>query len=59
MTSEEKTRDLFENYSFEIITCIFSVLDLLLSRCTSFEDFKNSVKQTVYNLTEIEGDNGK
>ena len=57
MTSEEKTRDLFQNYSFKITTIVFSVLDLLLSQCNSFEDFKNGVKQTVDNLTGIEEEN--
>ena len=49
---EEKINDFFQNYSFEIIKCVFNALDLLLSRCNSFEDFKNGVKQTIDNLME-------
>lgn len=59
MTSEEKTRDLFSEYSFKMTAIVFSLLDLLLSRCNSFEDFKNGVKQTVDNLDEIEEVNEK
>ena len=56
MTSEndrdvkEKMRDIFQNYSFEITKGVFIALDLLLSRCNSFEDFKIGVRQTVDNL---------
>lgn len=58
MTSEnnsdvkEQMREIFQDFSFETIKSIFSVLDLLLSRCNSFEDFKIGVRQTVDNLTE-------
>lgn len=58
MTSEndrdvkEKMRDIFQNYSFEITKGVFIALDLLLSRCNSFEDFKIGVRQTVDNLIE-------
>lgn len=63
MTSEndreakEKMRAIFQEFSFETIKSIFGALDLLLSRCDSFEDFKRGVRQTVDNLTESEEEN--
>ena len=65
MTSEndkdtiEKIKDMFQNYTFEVIKGVFITLDLLLSRCNSFEDFKIGVKQTVDNLTKAEEENDK
>lgn len=58
MTSEndrnakEKMRDIFQDFSFETIKSIFGALDLLLSQCNSFEDFKIGIRQTVDNLIE-------
>lgn len=57
--AKERMRDILQNYSFEIIRGLFISLDLLLSRCNSFEDFKVCVKQTVDNLTKEEDTNDK
>jgi len=53
--AKEKMRDIFQNYSFEVIKGVFNALDFLLSHCNSFEDFKIGVKQTVDNLAKKEG----
>ena len=50
--AKEKMRDIFQNYSFEVIKGVFITLDLLLSHCNSFEDFKVGIRKTVDNLTE-------
>lgn len=50
--TKEKMTDFVEKYSLGIVKVVVTILDLILSRCNSFEDFKIGVKQTADNLTK-------
>lgn len=50
--AKEKMKDIFQDFSFEILKSVFGALDLLLSRCNSFEDFKIGLSKTVDNLSK-------
>lgn len=55
----EITTKLLNLTTFTAIKGVLATLDLLLSRCNSFEDFKISVKQTIDNLTKTGEENEK
>ena len=51
--------NMLQSFSSDIVKCVFTMLDVLLSQCNSFEDFKVGVKQTVDALIEEESENDK
>lgn len=49
---KKRLEKLLQEFSYETIKSCLITIDTLLKKSNSFEDFKNQMEATIYNLTE-------